>query len=232
MFDSRLGQTGEGHFTPLTGFHRGQDKSLLLDVARFKYPSHWVDLRAIYEAMKHVDDQSQLTRGFILVSRSTEMFSDLCRISQDFELMAEFTRFFEQASQKQLLSEAMAASGDMQRTKFLDYLMQLPPRFHDLITLFVIQLAFSLNIKKNHTGANLLEEMGSVAAKYPAFLAMDYSKVDTNVYPLVLLFKDYLPAQYKQALCLLMAIFDEELHKRKAVRSTASIQNCSSYIFM
>lgn len=33
-----LGQTGDGHFSPVGGFHRGRDLVLLMDVARFKCP--------------------------------------------------------------------------------------------------------------------------------------------------------------------------------------------------
>ncbi len=31
-----LGQTGDGHFSPIGGYHRGKDLVLLMDVARFK----------------------------------------------------------------------------------------------------------------------------------------------------------------------------------------------------
>lgn len=37
-----LGQTGSGHFSPLAGYNEKSDKVLLMDVARFKYPPHWV----------------------------------------------------------------------------------------------------------------------------------------------------------------------------------------------
>lgn len=37
-----LGQTGLGHFSPLAGYNAASDKVLLMDVARFKYPPHWV----------------------------------------------------------------------------------------------------------------------------------------------------------------------------------------------
>ncbi|KAG5180329.1 hypothetical protein JKP88DRAFT_279734 [Tribonema minus] len=39
-----LGQTGSGHFSPLGGYHAASDSVLILDVARFKCPSHWVPL--------------------------------------------------------------------------------------------------------------------------------------------------------------------------------------------
>lgn len=228
----RLGQTGSGHFTPLTGFHREQNKALLLDVARFKYPSHWVDLPTIYESMKSTDSQSNLPRGFIIASRSTEMFSDLCRISQDFELMAEFSRFFEQDSQKTILENALGAAGDEQCVRFLDYLMQLPLKYYDLITLFVIQLTYSLETKRNDIGVNLLQEMENVSKKCPAFLYADYSNFDLNKYPILNLFKDYLPNNYNKALCLLSAIFYEELSNKSTIKSSKAIQSCSSYIFL
>jgi glutathione gamma-glutamylcysteinyltransferase len=39
-----LGQTGDGHFSPVGGYHPGKDLALIMDTARFKYPPHWVPL--------------------------------------------------------------------------------------------------------------------------------------------------------------------------------------------
>nr|XP_043620802.1 glutathione gamma-glutamylcysteinyltransferase 1-like isoform X2 [Erigeron canadensis] len=62
-------QTGSGHFSPIGGYHAGADMALILDVARFKYPPHWVPLKLLWEAMDTVDDASGFRRGFMLVSR-------------------------------------------------------------------------------------------------------------------------------------------------------------------
>ena len=43
-----LGQTGDGHFSPVGGYHEGEDLALILDTARFKYPPHWVPLPVLY----------------------------------------------------------------------------------------------------------------------------------------------------------------------------------------
>src|SRR5881394_4428695 len=43
-----LGQTGGGHFSPIAGHHPGRDLVLILDVARFKYPPHWVPLPRLW----------------------------------------------------------------------------------------------------------------------------------------------------------------------------------------
>ncbi|CAN1245228.1 Glutathione gamma-glutamylcysteinyltransferase 1 [Linum grandiflorum] len=62
-------QTGTGHFSPIGGYHAGKDMALILDVARFKYPPHWVPLRLLWEAMDKIDVTTGHRRGFILLSR-------------------------------------------------------------------------------------------------------------------------------------------------------------------
>ncbi|PWA99269.1 phytochelatin synthase 1 [Artemisia annua] len=61
--------TGTGHFSPIGGYHAGRDMALILHVARFKYPPHWVPLQLLWEAMDTVDDASGFRRGFMLISR-------------------------------------------------------------------------------------------------------------------------------------------------------------------
>ncbi|XP_059660315.1 glutathione gamma-glutamylcysteinyltransferase 1-like isoform X2 [Cornus florida] len=62
-------QTGAGHFSPIGGYHAEKDMALILDVARFKYPPHWVPLTLLWEAMDTLDEATGLSRGFMLVSR-------------------------------------------------------------------------------------------------------------------------------------------------------------------
>jgi glutathione gamma-glutamylcysteinyltransferase len=64
-----LGQTGSGHFSPIGGMNAGRDLALVLDVARFKYPPHWVPLEALYRAMLPVDTASGRSRGFVQIQR-------------------------------------------------------------------------------------------------------------------------------------------------------------------
>ncbi len=63
-----LGQTGIGHFSPIAGYHKEKQMVLVLDVARFKYPSYWVPLEMLWKAMEPVDPDTNLPRGFILLS--------------------------------------------------------------------------------------------------------------------------------------------------------------------
>jgi glutathione gamma-glutamylcysteinyltransferase len=53
-----LGQTGDGHFAPISGYHPERDLVLILDTARFKYPPHWVSLPQLFESMKAVDNST------------------------------------------------------------------------------------------------------------------------------------------------------------------------------
>jgi glutathione gamma-glutamylcysteinyltransferase len=64
-----LGQTGSGHFSPIGGMHPDRDLALLLDVARFKYPPHWVPIEALFRAMLPIDPASRRSRGFVTIRR-------------------------------------------------------------------------------------------------------------------------------------------------------------------
>lgn len=60
-----LGQTGDGHFSPLAAYHAATDRALILDVARFKYPPHWVSLPLLFTAMRAVDASTGGPRGYL-----------------------------------------------------------------------------------------------------------------------------------------------------------------------
>lgn len=64
-----LDQTGDGHFSPIAGYHPGQDLVLIMDTARFKYPPHWVKLPHLLEAMNALDKDTGLPRGYIMLRR-------------------------------------------------------------------------------------------------------------------------------------------------------------------
>lgn len=63
-----LGQTGSGHFSPIAGYAPSVGRVLVLDVARFKYPSYWVTLEDLYNAMRPIDPATGLPRGFTVLS--------------------------------------------------------------------------------------------------------------------------------------------------------------------
>eukprot|EP00596_Hydrurales_sp_CCMP1899_P004247 CAMPEP_0119054062 /NCGR_PEP_ID=MMETSP1177-20130426/74823_1 /TAXON_ID=2985 /ORGANISM="Ochromonas sp, Strain CCMP1899" /LENGTH=239 /DNA_ID=CAMNT_0007034179 /DNA_START=189 /DNA_END=905 /DNA_ORIENTATION=+ len=63
-----LGQTGDGHFSPLGGYHKGKDLVLIMDVARFKYPPYWVPLEVLWASMAVHDISTNSSRGYFLLS--------------------------------------------------------------------------------------------------------------------------------------------------------------------
>ncbi|MGB1016567.1 MAG: phytochelatin synthase family protein, partial [Nannocystaceae bacterium] len=66
-----LGQTGSGHFSPIGGYHRGSDRALVLDVARFKYPPHWVPVSLLHAATRPIDPMTGRSRGWVELRRGT-----------------------------------------------------------------------------------------------------------------------------------------------------------------
>ncbi|KAF3436122.1 hypothetical protein FNV43_RR23214 [Rhamnella rubrinervis] len=74
-------QTGTGHFSPIGGYHAGRDMVLILDVARFKYPPHWVPLTLLWEGMDTVDKATGHPRGYMIVSRLRQAPSILYTVS-------------------------------------------------------------------------------------------------------------------------------------------------------
>lgn len=76
-----LGQTGSGHASPVAGLHEGEDLALVLDVARFKYPPHWVPVPRLHAAMDTVDPETGRSRGWLLLSPDPEGAPRLARLS-------------------------------------------------------------------------------------------------------------------------------------------------------
>jgi glutathione gamma-glutamylcysteinyltransferase len=64
-----LGQTGDGHFSTIAGYHRGRDLALVLDVARFKYPPHWAPVAMLFDAMLPIDEETKRSRGWLTLRR-------------------------------------------------------------------------------------------------------------------------------------------------------------------
>jgi glutathione gamma-glutamylcysteinyltransferase len=64
-----LGQTGSGHFSPIGGYLGSRDLALILDVARFKYPPHWVPAERLWNAMNSVDPTTGRLRGWVALRR-------------------------------------------------------------------------------------------------------------------------------------------------------------------
>ncbi|KAM3715743.1 Glutathione gamma-glutamylcysteinyltransferase [Dirofilaria immitis] len=77
-----LGQTGAGHFSPLAAYHEESDQVLIMDVARFKYPPHWVPLTILRDAMLSIDTTSGKPRGYLALKLRSHM-QPLLRLQSD-----------------------------------------------------------------------------------------------------------------------------------------------------
>ena len=66
-----VGQAGGGHISPLAAYNALSDRVLILDVARYRYPSLWVPVAELWRAMGTVDASSGRSRGLVTVSRGS-----------------------------------------------------------------------------------------------------------------------------------------------------------------
>jgi glutathione gamma-glutamylcysteinyltransferase len=78
-----LKQSGAGHFSPIGGYCAELDMVLIMDVARFKYPPHWVPLTLLHKAMQAADPDTGRCRGYLRLRALPEMArrcecADLC----------------------------------------------------------------------------------------------------------------------------------------------------------
>uniref|UniRef100_A0A7S4ATG1 glutathione gamma-glutamylcysteinyltransferase n=1 Tax=Pseudo-nitzschia australis TaxID=44445 RepID=A0A7S4ATG1_9STRA len=63
-----LGQTGDGHFSPIAAYHDETDQVLVLDVARFKYAPYWVGVEELFHSMSEADSVTNKPRGWFILS--------------------------------------------------------------------------------------------------------------------------------------------------------------------
>jgi hypothetical protein len=67
-YDRRaLGQKGGGHISPLAAYDPDQDRVLILDVARYRYPAVWVTTPDLWRAIRSIDTSSGRSRGVLII---------------------------------------------------------------------------------------------------------------------------------------------------------------------
>ena len=76
-----VGQSGDGHYSPIGGYHAESDRVLVLDVARFKHPPHWLPLPALFAAMEGIDKTTNQSRGWAVLSRGGEARTSCVRLT-------------------------------------------------------------------------------------------------------------------------------------------------------
>ncbi|KAJ1957420.1 hypothetical protein IWQ62_005092 [Dispira parvispora] len=68
-----LQQTGDGHFSPIGAYHPASNSVLVLDTARFKYPSYFVTVDTLYQALQPLDGTTGKPRGYFLIRASADV---------------------------------------------------------------------------------------------------------------------------------------------------------------
>ncbi|KAK9733768.1 hypothetical protein RND81_04G090900 [Saponaria officinalis] len=122
-------QTGTGHFSPLGGYHAGRDMVLILDVARFKYPPHWIPLTLLWDAMNTVDSATGEHRGYMLISRQQQQPSLLYTLSCKHDSWASVAKYLMEDVPLLLKSDTVK---DVEEAISV-VCMSLPSNFRDFI---------------------------------------------------------------------------------------------------
>ncbi|KAK9281329.1 hypothetical protein L1049_004228 [Liquidambar formosana] len=149
-------QTGTGHFSPIGGYHTGRDLVLILDVARFKYPPHWVPLTLLWQAMDTVDEATGHHRGFMVISRLQKAPSVLYTMSCKHESWNSIAKYLVDDVPHLLKVEDIK---DVQ--KVLSVVLKLPsPNLREFIK-------WVAEIRRQEDGSTILskEEEGRLALK-------------------------------------------------------------------
>ncbi|KAJ3013561.1 hypothetical protein HKX48_005671 [Thoreauomyces humboldtii] len=142
-----LGQTGDGHFSPIGAYHAEKNQVLVLDTARFKYPSYFVDADVLYDSMHPVDAETGLPRGYFLFTKGAAKPVALCSIAppdaqtqHDWQNLAklfshDLPAAFRLAEANNLLAFSTATSEDAVDNVLTQILASLPTKLPFLIGL-------------------------------------------------------------------------------------------------
>ncbi|KAF0974815.1 hypothetical protein FDP41_006289 [Naegleria fowleri] len=129
-----LGQTGSGHFSPIAAYNAKRDMVLILDVARFKYPPHWISLEKMWEALYPIDSATGLSRGFIIIKRDNVQKEDqtICyrvvlreKWSETLSKLLTFTRAITEAYKKKVQSESLLDTTPIDISQFCHSIVQI-----------------------------------------------------------------------------------------------------------
>eukprot|EP00928_Gymnodinium_smaydae_P072499 TRINITY_DN5584_c0_g2_i1.p1 TRINITY_DN5584_c0_g2~~TRINITY_DN5584_c0_g2_i1.p1 ORF type:complete len:532 (-),score=62.59 TRINITY_DN5584_c0_g2_i1:189-1784(-) len=84
-----VAQPGSGHWSPVAAYAPKSDMVLIMDVARYKFPPHWVRVKDLVRAMDTVDTDSDLDRGWLLLERNGTQPSHFRKCKQFFKHYAD-----------------------------------------------------------------------------------------------------------------------------------------------
>ncbi|KAF9398526.1 hypothetical protein BGX21_007668 [Mortierella sp. AD011] len=108
-----LGQTGDGHFSPIGGYVPKSGMVLVLDTARFKYPSYFVSVERLYKSLFPIDVETGTSRGYFLLSANPDQPAiSLCKIPK---ATTEYATPSNTTSTATVLTDLDATTKDLQK---------------------------------------------------------------------------------------------------------------------
>ncbi|KAG0033747.1 hypothetical protein BGZ82_005993 [Podila clonocystis] len=123
---SALGQTGSGHFSPIGGYHAGEDKVLVLDTARFKYPPFYATVTELWESLLPEDPETGLCRGYFVISATSKQKLEIQKQRQQ-NLLSSFTSVSSSPASLPLLPDPTSRPNSPSPTPF-DTVVVVPGR--------------------------------------------------------------------------------------------------------
>ena len=98
----QFNQTGDGHFSPVAAYEREKDMALIMDVARFKHPPHWVPVSELFQSMQRLDPSTGESRGYATLNKDNTVGGTLFLLNHTFGRFSEVATFFESDLPEQL----------------------------------------------------------------------------------------------------------------------------------
>lgn len=221
-------QTGDGHFSPIAGVHLDRQLGLVLDTARFKYPSYWCDIGMLYNSMKIKDRITQKARGFVLLSRNiAEMRSspkkqvgpDLISIKG---LHEDFKTKYEQRVKAKMSQSDVQTLAEREIQLVYNILTSLPKEFEYLMAYYLFDFSVRVNIFETHGdhamklfGSHLYnhlqEEIESTELYYFVKNLLESQFGDLSKHSLFILICDFVPELFQHIVALILASMPMEM---------------------
>eukprot|EP00928_Gymnodinium_smaydae_P072498 TRINITY_DN5584_c0_g1_i1.p1 TRINITY_DN5584_c0_g1~~TRINITY_DN5584_c0_g1_i1.p1 ORF type:complete len:396 (-),score=35.50 TRINITY_DN5584_c0_g1_i1:127-1314(-) len=84
-----VAQPGSGHWSPVAAYAPESDMVMIMDVARYKFPPHWVRVKDLVSAMDTFDSDTASGRGWLLLQRNGTQPSHLRKCARFYDHYSE-----------------------------------------------------------------------------------------------------------------------------------------------
>lgn len=219
-----------------------------------------MDVSTIYESLKRIDEQSGLTRGFVILSKHPKHFSDICRIGVDCGLLSNFAKLRKSKKYQEWISKMRSLSDPNEKLRcFLENTLWLDVELPDILTLYVITMSFHLEsetetayqrFEPNLLASGLVDVQDPllshnlpnqvlkqlVDTHLQSLIKVRLSEEDFKSFPFLELLRDYQPNDWQNLLALLIHTFETDRVKQSASNMPAAhkelLQQSQKYLFV